>query len=63
MAETRIPVSKPSADLEQVFDVTVQTPEFKRTTRYRTRFGKVFEREESTSRGLMWYRVVQQVQP
>lgn len=52
-------MSKPKAELEQVFDVTVQTPEFKRTTRFRTKNGKVFEREESTQRGLMWYQVVE----
>ncbi len=58
MAEDRIPVSKPRADLEKVFEETVATPEKRTTIRYVTKHGKVFEREESRSRGVVWYRVV-----
>ena len=60
MSETRIPVTKPKADLEQVFKTSVTEPEACTTIRYVTKHGKVFEREECRSRGVVWYQVVQQ---
>jgi hypothetical protein len=59
MPEDRIPVPKPRADLTLVFTKTSTTPEMCATARYVTRFGKVFEREECLSRGVVWYQVVQ----
>jgi hypothetical protein len=59
MPEDRIPVPKPRAILEEVFTKTVTEPEACTTIRYRTLFGKVFEREECRSRGVVWYQVVQ----
>lgn len=59
MPETRIPVSKPRAIIEQVFSKTVETPEPCTTIRFVTLHGKVFEREECRSRGVVWYQVVQ----
>lgn len=59
MAEDRIPISKPSADLEQVYVTESVAGEQVTTIRYITKYGKVFEREESRSRGVVWYQVVQ----
>lgn len=59
MAEYRIPIPKPSADLEQVYVTTAHDSEMVTTIRYRTKYGKVFEREESRSRGVVWYQVVE----
>jgi hypothetical protein len=59
MPEDRIPVPKPRADLTQVFVKSATEPELCTTARFVTRFGKVFEREECLSRGVVWYQVVQ----
>ena len=60
MPETRIPVTKPKADLEKVFEEHTPEPNGVHTIRYVTKHGKVFEREECRSRGVVWYQVVQQ---
>jgi hypothetical protein len=60
VADKRIPVPKPSADLEQVYFLNLTEPEPHTIYRYRTKYGKIFEREESKSRGVVWYQVVQQ---
>jgi len=59
MPEDRIPVPKPRAILEHVFTKTVTEPEECTTSRWVTKHGKVFEREECLSRGVVWYQVVQ----
>jgi hypothetical protein len=51
--EDRIPISKPAADLEQVYVTTTMDGEPVTTIRYITKYGKVFEREESRSRGVV----------
>lgn len=58
MPETRIPVSKPRAVLTEVSKITVNEPELCVTTRFRTDHGKIFERVECRSRGVVWYQVV-----
>lgn len=58
MPDKRIPVPKPSADLEQVYVLNLSEPEPHTIIRYRTRYGKIFEREECKSRGVVWYQVV-----
>lgn len=58
MPDTRIPVPKPKAILEEVFTRSTMTPEPCTVIRYVTAFGKVFEREECRSRGVVWYQVV-----
>ena len=57
--EDRIPLSKPSADLDQVYVTNSIDGEPVTTIRYITKYGKVFEREESRSRGVVWYQVVE----
>lgn len=57
--QKRIPVSKPSADLTQVFEQTFTEPEPYTVIRYVTAHGKVFEREECRSRGVVWYQVTE----
>jgi hypothetical protein len=53
-------VTKPSADLTQVFEQTFTEPEPHTVIRYVTKYGKVFEREECRSRGVVWYQLVPQ---
>ena len=60
MADKRIPVTKPSADLTIVFEQTFTEPEPHTVIRYVTKYGKVFEREECRSRGVVWYQLVPQ---
>lgn len=52
-------MSKPSADLTQVFEQTFTEPEPYTVIRYVTAHGKVFEREECRSRGVVWYQVTE----
>lgn len=51
---------KPSAELEQVYVLNLSEPEPHTIIRYRTKYGKIFEREECKSRGVVWYQVTQQ---
>lgn len=59
MPERRIPVSKPSAHLTKVYEQTFTEPEPHTVIRFVTAFGKVFEREECRSRGVVWYQLME----
>jgi len=57
--EDRIPVSKPKVELKELYRHDDRATGGAFTIRYRTKFSKVFEREESQARGVVWYQVVQ----
>jgi hypothetical protein len=59
VAETRIPVPKPKAELAKVSERGTPGSGETHTIRFVTPRGKVFEREEAPGRGLMWYQVVE----
>lgn len=59
MEDDRIPVSKPKAELKEVYKYTMPGPDGEQRIRFITPFGKVFERAENRARGVVWYQVVQ----
>jgi hypothetical protein len=60
MPETRIPVSKPKAVLEQVYEYHNARGGGEHVIGFKTAFGKFFEREECPGRGVVWYQLVKQ---
>lgn len=59
MPAERVPVSKPSAELKEVYRYNAINRDNALVIGYHTKYGKLFEREEGNGRGVVWYQVTQ----